>query len=364
MSEEQLRSYVVVDLGVIKNNYMSYRAALPPSQEIIAVVKADAYGHGAVKVAKALESVGCKLFAAADIDEAISLREAGVAGEILVLGYTSPRFAHTLIENDLTQTIVSEEHAKQFIKLNEKVKCQIAVDTGMNRVGIDGSAPAFCEKVIRASAQNLRLTGLYTHFCSADDDKKRNFTLLQAQRFDQVLKRVNDLNLKYVHCANSAASLSKANIGNAVRLGAALYGLKTGDVALLNGVKAPLEWKSVITKVKKVKAGQTVGYGRAFTANNDITVATVSTGYADGYSRLLSNKGEVVVRGERAKIIGLICMDAFMADVSAAKDVKTGDEVALIGDGVSADDLAGLIGTIGYEVVCRIGKRVKRYYKE
>lgn len=370
------RSWIEIDLDQIKQNYFIYKNSLQLDTEIMAVIKADAYGHGDAHIARWLSEQGCRLFAVSNIDEAVGLRNAGIKGEILILGYTSPKYAKTLSYLDLSQAIVSEEYAEALSQTGQRVKCQFAIDTGMNRIGLDGDNTSSCEEIIRKYSDSLIVEGLFTHLCVADTDSEdaKEFTYGQIRKFKAVADTVADLKLPYVHCYNSAGGLyylknssEFEGIGKIVRLGIVLYGLKPDvDNHLPNGVKPAMTWKSVVSMVKNVHPGETIGYGRTFMVKKEMKVATVTTGYADGLNRLLSNKGFVMINGCKAPIVGRICMDQTLVDVTEIPDVKMGTEVVIIGESgdltYTADDMAQDLGTIGYEVVCHITKRVQRYY--
>lgn len=241
----------------------------------------------------------------------------------------------------------------------------------MNRIGIDAELPEECEKIIRECSDSLDVRGIFTHLCVADgtDRESKAFMKLQLERFVQLTERIKDLKLPYIHCMNSAGGLfSDETYGNIVRLGIILYGLKPDySNQLPEGIESALKWKSRIGMLKVVHRGETIGYGRTFQAKSDMKVATITTGYADGYRRELSNKGYIFVNGEKAPILGRICMDQFMVDVSGIDNVTLGMEVTLLGEGKTekfdADDMGNMIGTIGYEIVCGISERVERVYQ-
>ena len=376
VNQMERRSWIEIDLDQIKQNYFIYKKSLQLDTEIMAVIKADAYGHGDAHIARWLSEQGCRLFAVSNIDEAVGLRNAGIKGEILILGYTSPKYAKTLSYLDLSQAIVSEEYAEALSQTGQRVKCQFAIDTGMNRIGLDGDNTGSCEEIIRKYSDSLIVEGLFTHLCVADTDSEdaKEFTYGQIRKFNAVADAVADLKLPYVHCCNSAGGLyylknssEFEGIGKIVRLGIVLYGLKP-DVEnhLPNGVKPAMTWKSVVSMVKNVHPGETIGYGRTFLVKKEMKVATVTTGYADGLNRLLSNKGFVMINGYKAPIVGRICMDQTLVDVTEIPDVKMGTEVVIIGESgdltYTADDMAQDLGTIGYEVICNITKRVQRFY--
>ena len=363
------RCWVEIDLNQIKNNYLIYKSYLLGDQRVMAVVKADAYGHGDVEVANALSELGVVNFAVSNIDEAEKIRKSGIKGQILILGYTPEESIKRAFENNITQAVLSEEYAEMLVRTGISVKCQFAIDTGMNRIGLDANDPEFCSQLIHKYASVLNVTGIFTHLCTADTDDLDcvQFTEKQIEKFVAVKKHINDLDLPYIHCLNSAGGLwhNQQEISNLVRLGIILYGLKpdySNDLPV--GIQPALSWKSVVSMVKMIKKGESIGYGRTFTANQDMMIATIPTGYADGYNRLLSNKGYVLINGKQANIVGRVCMDQFMVDVTNIDGVKLGTEVVLLGrsgsKSIDADDMAQMIGSIGYEIVCDISKRVAR----
>lgn len=377
VNQQDKRSWVEIDLEQIICNYEIYKSKLPEGTDVMLVTKADAYGHGDVRVALKFQELGVHMFAVSNIDEAVSLREAGVDGEILILGYTSPLHAKILYEQDLTQAIASEEYASALVRRNLPIKCQFAIDTGMNRIGIDGDKPEECSTIVHRYSKRLKIVGIFTHLCVADTDNDDNvdFTLGQMRKFKTVVDLVKDMNLPYVHCCNSAAGLTYLPkyyeefepIGRIVRLGIMLYGLKPDySNTLPEGIQPALTWKTCITCVKKLHIGESVGYGRTFVADHEMYLATIPTGYADGYDRHLSNCGHVIIHGKRAPIVGRICMDQLMADVTDIPEAAMGDVVILLGksgdEEYNADDMAQQLGTIGYEVLCNISKRVQRFY--
>ena len=376
VNQIEKRSWIEIDLAQIKSNYLIYKKHLKTDADIMAVIKADAYGHGDVQIARMLSWCGCHLFAVSNIDEAVGLREAGIQGEILLLGYSSPYYAKTLFDYDLTQAIVSEDYAEALSSTPFKVKCQFAIDTGMNRIGLDGDDSKGCEQIIRKYSQKLNVNGMFTHLCVADtnDDECRAFTWGQINKFKAVADRVADLNLPYVHCCNSAAGLhyldksdTFSGIGSIVRLGIVLFGLQPDPSFVLpEGIAPAIAWKSAISQVKDVMPGETIGYGRTYKVEHKSRIATVTTGYADGLNRHLSNKGHVLIRGHQAPIGGRICMDQTLVDVTGIPGVTMGDRVVVLGrDGdlvYTADDMAADLGTIGYEVLCNMSKRVQRFY--
>ena len=368
MDNRHLRCWAEIDLAQIKKNLDIYKKHIPRNEDIIAVVKADAYGHGDRVVSKYLSDNGVSFFAVSNIDEGIHIREAGVKGKILILGYTPVARVKDLLHYNISQTILSEEYADSITNSGYPVKCQFAIDTGMRRIGINADNPDECEKTIREYAKKIKIEGLFTHLCVADIEDQKEFTQHQIDQFEEICRRLSDLKLPFCHCMNSAGGLwYRSKYSHCTRLGIILYGLKPDYTSVLPpNIEPVLSWKSVISMVKEVHLGDTIGYGRTFKTDHTLTVATIPTGYADGYPRLLSNKGWVLINGCKAPIVGQICMDQMMVDVTYIPDVHLGTEVVLIGKSeneiIRADDLAHIIGTIGYEIVCGISKRVQRIY--
>ena len=370
MEKSKDRCWVEINLETIKENYTEYSRQLQHGQRIMAVVKADAYGHGDKEVAAVLQDVDCLYYAVSNVQEALHICEQHLNGQVLILGYTPPSYLNAVYANDFTQAVLSEEYAELLLENKNYIKCQFAIDTGMNRIGLDVDDPKECARIIRKyAATQLQVNGIFTHLCVADSntDENKRFTEMQIEKFKAVAEEVKDLNLKYVHCLNTAGGFWHNEFGNYVRLGISLYGLKPDySNTLPEAIKPALEWKSVVSMVKDVLPGETIGYGRTYTVEHPMRVATIPTGYADGYPRSLSNKGWVLINGHKAPIVGRVCMDQMMVDVTEIPDVHMGSKVVLIGKSgnevITADDLADLIGTIGYEIVCGISKRVERIY--
>lgn len=363
------RSWVEINLSTLYNNLNIYSTHLPSTSQIMVVVKADAYGHGDKVVAKFLSDHEVRHFAVSNIDEAIHIRTAGVEGQMLILGYTPIDRAGELIKYDVTQTLLSEEYAEKLAATGLPVKCQFALATGMRRIGLNADNLEYCEQVIREYSHRLNLNGFFTHLCVADTPEQDEFTEKQIRLFEEFATRVSDLNLS-CHCMNSAGGLwHSSNSSCFARLGIILYGLKPDYMNILpEEIKPVLSWKSVVSMIKSVQPGDTIGYGRSYVVDHPMTIATVPTGYADGYPRLLSNRSYVLINGKKAPIVGRICMDQMMVDVTDIPDVRFESEVVLLGESgnevITADDLANMIGTIGYEIVCGISKRVDRVYQD
>lgn len=367
------RSWVEIDTHQLVENVKIYSSVIPKKSSVMAVVKADAYGHGFQRVAQALVSAGVTHFAVSNIIEAIQLRDLGIKGEILILGYTPPENIPLLFEYDITQTLISYEYAQMILREcgEKRLKCHVAIDSGMNRIGLDADDTDTVSRQLRELAALFDVVGIFTHLCVADSKKADDveFTKGQLSKFKAVINSVSDLGIPEVHCMNSAGGLFyDGDACNLVRLGIVMYGLKPDiDNQLPKGIKPILTWKSVVSMIKTVGAGESIGYGRCAILKQDRMIATIPTGYADGYRRDLSDKGYVLIDGQKANIVGNICMDQMMVDVTDIQDVSVGDEVILIGESgeesITADEMACSLGTIGYEIVCNISPRVSRIYK-
>lgn len=368
------RSWVEVDLNKLIQNYNIYKSRLPADCEIMAVVKADAYGHGDVPVCRALHEHGVRNYAVSNIDEALALREIMPDANILILGYTPVECARVLYDNNIMQALLSEEYAEALSQSGCRLKCQFAIDTGMNRIGLSSDDPEYCEAVIRRYTDAFEMCGIFTHLCVADSDTPDDhaYTLRQIDHFRAVYNRIADLRLPFVHCLNTAGGMfyydaCPPELSRIVRLGISMYGLSPADsITLPEGITPALTWKTSVSMIKDVAPDSFIGYGRSYKTDRTIKVATVPTGYADGYSRQLSNRGYVLINGRRAQIVGKVCMDQMMIDVTDIPGISRGDEVILIGSSgsetLTADHLASIVGTIGYEIICGISKRVPRLY--
>lgn len=363
-----------VNTGAIRHNYREIRKIIPKDTEIMGIVKADGYGHGAVEVASILQEEGVNSLAVAIAKEGEELRLEGVTLPILVLGYTPPADIERLIQNDLTQTVFSYEMA-QYIsdeasKLGKTVNVHIKVDTGMGRIGFL-SDPQSIEEVRKiAELPNINVEGIFTHFSSADEEDAE-YTKEQWSRFMGFLKELHEVGIEIpiIHAANSAATMSYTYTHlNVVRPGIILYGYYPSEY--LEGKEIELQpamtLKTQVVHVKELPDGHYIGYGRKFCTTQKTKIATIPIGYADGYSRRLSGKGRVLIRGQYAEIVGNICMDQFMVDVTHIPDVVVGDEVVVFGkqgnQEITIEELAHLTDTINYEIICMIGKRVPRRY--
>ncbi|HHX60952.1 MAG TPA: alanine racemase [Epulopiscium sp.] len=374
MISDMPRVVAKIDVDAITHNYKEIKKSIPRYTGIMAVVKADAYGHGAVEIAKILQREEVDYLAVAITMEGAQLRDVGITTPILVLGYTPAASVGVLIENDLTQTIFSYEMAKyisyEASKLEKKVKIHIKVDTGMGRIGFLPHPTSIEEIVEINKLPNIEIEGIYTHFSSADEED-RTYTKKQNSIFNGFLKELEQVGIEVpiVHAANSAAIIMHPNThSNMVRLGICLYGHYPSEVAKSYpvGLIPTMSLKTQVVHVKKVPKGQSIGYNRKYTTKHMTKIATIPIGYADGYSRGLSNKGRVLIRGEYAPIIGNICMDQFMVDVTHINYVAVGDEVVLFGkqkgNEIAVEEIADILNTINYEIICMIGKRIPRIY--
>lgn len=375
MSELRRPTWVEINLDNLAFNFHSVRNFIGENVEIMAMVKADAYGHSAIECAKRLEEENIDWFGVALPEEGLELRQNGIKKRILCLGSYWKGQEKLCLENDITPIIFDIEKAEIYDATAKKsgivADIHVKIDTGMGRVGVRfDEAEKFAEKL--KSFSNLKLEGLMTHFASADNLSENDFTNLQIERFNKCVKMFEDKGFypKYKDLANSPGAIVHENSrSNLVRLGGILYGL--GDDVLPNKVLKPelkpiLSLYSKIALLKKVPKGETLGYGRTFKAERDSMIATIPVGYQDGYSRVLTNKSKVIINGFFADVVGRISMDWTIVDVTDIPNVKIDDEVILIGKSskleIKAEDLAVLSDTISYEITCGINRRVWRKY--
>lgn len=370
---EYHRLLAEINLDAIGNNIREIRKRIKAGTQLLAVVKADAYGHGAEEVSKVCLYNGADQLAVATCDEGVQIRQWSIQVPVLILGNTVEGQLETVVNYGLTQAIFRYETAKLMsdiaVKLGKTALVHIKIDTGMSRIGflpIDESIYEI-EKIFKLP--NLKVTGIFTHFASADD-RDKTFTMVQYKKFRFVTDKLNDKGYKGFirHCANSAAILDMPNLQlDMVRSGIITYGMyPSSEVTHPVNLIPAMSLKSQISYVKLLEENVSVGYGRTYFTTHKTKVATIPIGYADGYSRAFSNKARVIVNGCYAPVIGRVCMDQMMIDVSDVPDAKAGDSVIIMGsDGkntVSAEELAKIAGTINYEIVCNVGKRVPRVY--
>jgi alanine racemase len=365
-----------IDLAALRHNYFQIRRTVPRSCGILAVVKADAYGHGFMDVSRELEILDVTAFGVAFLAEGIQLRKAGIDRPALLLGGIYPGQERKCVGYGLSTVVFNLEQARSLDtaagKLFRKARIHLKVDTGMGRLGIHHlDAPRFLAEL--KGFRNLELEGIISHFASADelDDDGRRFTETQSKNFSAVLEAVRREGFapRYIHLSNSAAAFSlDLPFCNLVRPGIALYGaLPSADFEGKMDLKPVMRLTSRIAMLKWVEPGTSVSYARTFISGRRTLVASVPVGYADGYCRALTNRGDALVRGMRARVAGTVCMDWIMLDVTDIPDVAVGDEVTLLGSDASgnrirAEELAERAGTIPYEIFCGISKRVPRAY--
>jgi alanine racemase len=360
----------VVDLKSIAYNVAEIRKKIGDKRDLMAVVKADGYGHGSVEVSRTALKNGANCLGVATPEEGQQLREAGIDVPILVLGLIQPEEAYKVVHFSLEQSVCSLELAEALNQIasnaGTQVNVHIKVDTGMGRVGVQPEdAVAFVRKIGRF--KNLNLRGIFSHFSCADEADK-TFAKKQVEIFDRLIQEIEASGVKIPkkHMANSAAILDlPESYYDLVRPGIMIYGLYPSDeVSHSIELKPAMTFMTKVTFIKRVPSGSPISYGRTFTTQKETLVATLPVGYADGYSRLLSGRGEVLIKGHRVPLIGRVCMDMCMVDVSEVEDVQPGDEVILFGEGLPVDEIAEKIGTINYEIVCAVGKRVPRIHIE
>lgn len=370
---EYQRLYAKVDLDAIGKNVAGVRRKIPCGTRIMAIIKANAYGHGSVALARYLEDKA-DYFGVATLAEAVELREAGVEKGILILGNIDPREYKKAIDNNITLTITSYANAEILSSLaqqaNKQILIHIKVDTGMSRIGFkatDENAEAV--KNI-AKLPNLTVEGMFTHFAIADS-KDKSSALKQREKFDYFASKCKEkgVEIPILHANNSAGTMELDKYYNMVRMGIMLYGLYPSEEMDKSYKLYPaMELRGHISFVKTLEAGMGIGYGHTYITDKETRVATVPCGYADGYPRALSNRSEVLIRGKRCKVLGRICMDQIMVDVSEIPDVKAGEEVVLFGkmgdECISVEELAALSYSFNYEFVCGIARRVPRVYYE
>ena len=374
------RAWVEIDLDALKNNIRRIRSYVRPETKILGVVKADAYGHGCVPVARTLLENGADWLAVACIDEGVQLRRSGITCPILILGHTSEEEAERVVHEDITPGCYSYALASALSraasKLGKRAKIHIKLDTGMGRVGFRYTEdPEVNQKTVdtilkMAILPNLDINGIFTHFSVADENDD-DYTNLQFQRFQGICDRLkaNGLEIPIRHCCNSAALIRFPKMHmDMVRPGIILYGLKPSefvDCGRLH-LHPVMQFKAKITNVKEVEEGVSISYGRRFQTLSAARIATIPVGYADGYSRTLSGKSQAIVGGKLCNLVGNICMDQCMIDVSSVNNIAIGDDVILFGRSddieLPVESLAEKMGTINYEVLCAIGRRIPRVY--
>lgn len=369
------RVKAVVSLDAIAHNFEEMKKNIADGTKIVAVIKADGYGHGAEAIARLIEGYEYIWgFAAATAEEAIQLKDAGVKKPVLILGLVFEEYFQELIQKEVRMTVCDYDMAKalseEAVRQGRQVHIHIGLDTGMSRIGF-ADKPESVEEIKRIAAlSNIEIEGMFTHFARADETDKSpaEDQLKRYLAFVELLEKAG-IQIPLKHCSNSAGiiRMPEANL-NMVRAGITIYGIYPSAEVERDIVKLlpAMELKSHVAFVKNLPAGTAISYGGTFASETDLRVATIPVGYADGYPRTLSNKGWVLIHGQKAPILGRICMDQFMVDVTHIADVKHGDEVTLIGrdgdESIHIDELGDLSGRFSYEFACDISKRVPRVY--
>lgn len=368
------RIYAEINLDAICNNVKETMKTVGEKVDVLAIIKADAYGHGALRTAKALSEIGITNFGVATTEEAMQLRRNGIDGKILILNYTFDESYVRIIDNAITSTVFEYNHAKRLNDiagiLGKKADVHIKLDTGMGRVGFVPSEESF-ETVRKIyNLENIDVSGIYTHFACADMEDKA-MTYKQIEKFDSFCKKLEDkgIRIPVKHLCNSAGIMEfPSAYANMVRNGIITYGLYPSDEVDKTKISLTpaMSIKSHVVYVKDVPADFTVSYGATYVTDKPTKIATIPIGYADGYPRNLSNKGRVIIKGKSAPIIGRVCMDQMMVDVTGIEDVIQGDVVTIVGkdgdENITVEELANMSGSFNYEFVCNISKRVPRVY--
>jgi alanine racemase len=365
-----------INLDAIRSNIRQIRNSIDKDTKLMVIVKADAYGHGAVAISKALENGMVDAYGVAIIEEAIELRKAGIKKPILILGYTPMEQFDLVVSYDVMQTVYQYEMAKKLseeaVKQNKTARIHIKIDTGMSRLGFSDSYETI--KIIKqiASLEGICIDGIFSHFAKADE-ADREISVKQINRFNEYIGLLEQegIHIPIRHFSNSAGMIEFPEAQyNMVRCGIVAYGVYPSDEVNHNslGLIPAMELKSHVIFIKEVDAGTGISYGLTYITDKKTKVATIPVGYADGYSRNLSNVGKVIIRGQYAPIIGRICMDYFMVDVTDIKDVSQGDVVTLLGkEGdciISVETLAQWSHSFPYEMMCTVGKRIPRVYNQ
>lgn len=364
------RAWVEINLDTIAHNLMQIREHLGDTVKINGVIKADGYGHGAIMTARVLCDKGIDMLSVATLDEALQLRKKKINVPLLVLGYTEIGRLDEITENDITVAVFDYDLAKKLsdeaISKKCTVRTHIKIDTGMNRIGFHYTDE---ESIFNAfSLKGLNIEGTFTHFSTADEENRAH-TDIQYNRFQKLLEKLknNGMEPGICHANNSGGTIiHKEKSMDMIRTGLLLYGMYPSDYTKdIYGpcLKTAMTFKAKIIKVKTINKGEPVSYGNNFITEKESKIATISCGYADGYSRVLSGKADVIINGQRAPVVGNICMDMCMADVTDIDgSIEAGDDAILFNDIITADHIARMTGTIGYEIICRIGMRIPRVY--
>lgn len=361
------RAWVEVDSAALRHNAENLRALLPVGCELMPVLKCEAYGHGLVKTARLMSSMGIRAFAVACAAEGVELRRAGIRGEILILGWTAPESFPCLSRYHLTQTVTEPAYARQLSAYGKNIDVHIKIDTGMHRLGIDPEDIASVEEVF--TLPHLRVRGMYTHLCVSDalDEASRAFTEAQRRRFfalaEELCRRGYCVGMLHTQSSYGLLNYPDARCSYA-RVGIALYGVRSSrgdDAARWPGLEPALSLKARVEQVRSVKAGEGLGYGLAYTAPRESRIAVLPIGYGDGFPRAAEGAC-ALINGSRAPVVGRVCMDQLFVDVTDCGEVRPGDTVTLIGPGLLCEELAEACGTISNEILSRLGKRLPKVW--
>lgn len=369
------RTWANVDLDALAHNYNEIRGHVSKDCRFLGVMKADAYGHGAVPVSHALAELGAEYLAVSNLEEAVQLRRGGVRLPLLILGYTPAAYAENMVYLDLTQEVHSLQYA---LELDEALKgtnfvlnVHLKLDTGMTRIGFDTRTQQELDQIIEAARlTHLHAEGAFMHFCVADSMEESDvlFTKMQYDRFRTALDymKANDVVPELCHCCNSGATILHPEYAmDMIRPGVITYGIHpSADTLGRMDLKPMMSVHTSIAQIRHIPAGTDVSYGRTYTSDKPRTIAVLTIGYADGLQRRLSGAASFVLHGVRVPIIGRICMDMCMVDITNVPQAQIGDEVLVIGEGNTCDDMAEQLDTISYEVLCGINKRIPRIYKQ
>lgn len=370
---DQNRSWIEIDLKALQYNVNSLMKLLDYKEQFMAVVKADAYGHGAVRISQALNQWGIKAFAVATLAEAIELRHHEIKGDILILGYTDPCQAYLLKDYQLIQTIIDDQYAKNLNQQKVDVNVHVAIDTGMHRIGYNSNDLQGIKDIY--ALKYLHVKGIFSHLCVCDSQKKEDidYTYQQISTFNKMIQALKDENypIGKIHIQSSYGLMNYSHIKyDYARIGIALYGVHSSlqeKQQMTISLKPVLSLKSKIIMIKRVPPDATIGYGRTYKTFGETIIAIVPIGYADGLPRNLSNCGQVLVNGKKVNIVGRICMDQMMIDVSDIQNIKVNDLVTIIGscenESITAEELANQSGTITNEILSRLGHRLPKIYK-
>ena len=367
-----MRTWCDVSLDNLKHNIEQIKSKLSDNVKLCGIVKANAYGHGVEEIAANLVEQGVDYLAVAFIDEAVELRLCGFEQPILILGNTPKDTAEQVVEYNVTASVYNKETAEilsaEAVKQNKIAKIHIKIDTGMSRIGFLPDRCSVDEIVSVSKLPTIEIEGIFTHFACSDSDDKA-MTLKQFDKFMNIVSELENLGIKIPikHCCNSAAIINYPEMHlDMVRAGIILYGMYPSDIKYDIDLKPLMNFKTSVINVKTLQAGETISYGATYIVEKAMKVATIAVGYADGYSRLLSNCGRVLVNGQFANIVGRICMDQCMIDVTNVHNISIGDEVILFGadenENLPIEELAVKLGTINYELPCIINNRVPRCY--